>query len=300
MQHTPPKPGKSSSATIDVFHVSDLHAGSSVAICPPHGIALEDGGRYMPSDPQKWAYARWLELIEIMRASRRAGHHVVLNFGGEFIDNNHHEITQLAALTPVDMRIVAIELMQPLVALAHEFYVEKGTDAHSGKGGEHDRVCARELGARSNPFTGQPVFSELDLDLGGVIFNFAHHISGAGNNKTAGNNIRNELIEMMLDNPAINVVLRGHVHTYADTGHNYMPARWGGVTPSWKLRDDFISRISRARRLRATVGAIQVTVQSGAFFPRPLLWQAPTAPLMTGRIQSSKRRNSPVSLRSAT
>jgi hypothetical protein len=36
--------------------VANLHINSTTGLCPPDGIELDDGGRYLPSKPQRWLW----------------------------------------------------------------------------------------------------------------------------------------------------------------------------------------------------------------------------------------------------
>ena len=40
---------------------SDLHAGSTVALCPPK-VQLDDGGKYEASKAQLWLWECWLDF----------------------------------------------------------------------------------------------------------------------------------------------------------------------------------------------------------------------------------------------
>ena len=49
---------------------SDLHAGSTVAICPPR-VQLDDGGEYHASKAQRWLWERWKDFWIRGEAKRR-------------------------------------------------------------------------------------------------------------------------------------------------------------------------------------------------------------------------------------
>ena len=46
----------------NIIVVSDIHGGCKLAVCPPGGIDLDDGGRYVPSPFQLKLYAMWREF----------------------------------------------------------------------------------------------------------------------------------------------------------------------------------------------------------------------------------------------
>lgn len=253
--------------------VSDLHFGGTTALCPPYGIKLENGGLNMPNLAQKWIWARWLDFWDVVKVSRKRGRHAVVVVNGEFVDGFHHDSTELATNSPEMMAQAALEAFSPIGAIAHELFATLGTEAHSGKGSASDLSIARQLGARVNPATGQHAFQELDLLRGGILFDIAHHVSGGSRYTTRGNNIKAELLDMLIERPEVNVVVRSHVHTFAETGRNFGPRRHGVVTPAWQLKTAFGSRVTRQRVTQ--VGGIIYELQAGEFNFRPILYDVP-------------------------
>lgn len=260
-------------APIVVVPVGDLHVGSSVALCPIDGVQLEDGGRYLPNDAQRWLHERWQEKLSVIRDLRKRRYHVVVVSLGEFIDGRHHETTQLLSQTPEIQASAALDLMQPLAALAHELYVLRGTEAHSGKGAASDMAIGRELGARRDPSTGMHAFYHLLLDVAGVNFDVAHHVSGSSDDaRIYGNAIRRETAAMLMERPDTHVVLRGHVHRFADTGHAFVHA-WGAVVPAWQLKTAFTHRITR--REFFSVGTWLIHIKDKQWETEKLMWSVP-------------------------
>lgn len=278
---------------IVVVPIGDLHVGSSVALCHPDGIVLEDGGRYMPNAAQVWLWKRYSDILARVRELRKRRVHVVTIFMGEFVDGRHHETTQLASQAPEIQAAAAIDVFQPLATMSHELYVLRGTDAHSGHGAATDYAIGRELGAVRD-VTGQAAFYELRLDVGGVLIDAAHHISGGGDDvRLYGNAIKRETAAMLFEQPAINIVLRGHVHRYADTGDAFGLTRWGMVTPAWQLKTSFTHRVTRRREF--VVGTQLLHIESGAWSRERLMWQVPAAPTIQARVNSTLRSSTPSS-----
>lgn len=276
---------------IVVVPIGDLHVGSSVALCHPDGIVLEDGGRYMPNAAQVWLWRQYDAILDRVRELRKRRVHVVTIFMGEFVDGRHHETTQLASQAPEIQAAAAIDVVQPLATMSHELYVMRGTDAHSGHGAASDYAIGRELGAVRD-MTGQAAYYELRLNVGGVVLDVAHHISGGGDDvRLYGNAIKRETAAMLLEDPDINIVLRGHVHRYADTGETFGLSRWGMVTPAWQLKTSFTHRVTRRREF--IVGTHLIHVESGAWSRERLMWQVPAAPIVQARINSTLRSSTP-------
>ena len=250
-------------------NVSDLHVGSTVALCPPEGIGLEDGGRYIPSKAQEWVYERWVSFWEdFWRTSPKWPHVVVMN--GEAIDGDHHQTTQIVGSNILMMEEAATKLLRPIRERCDYFFVTKGTPAHASPGGRSDERVARELEAEKDPDTRQSAFYHLSLMLAGVAFDIAHHVGNDGRPWTRGTAIRSEVAIHMNEcaenrlRPA-DVLIRGHVHKVTDTGVNF--PTYGIVSPAWQLKTEFVHRISRNRV--ASVGGLIFVLENGQWSPRP-------------------------------
>lgn len=254
-----------------------MHVGSSVALVHKEGAALEDGGRYTPNAAQLWMWDKWCRLVDIVRSLRKQRAHIVVVWMGEFIDGRHHETTQLLSQAPEIQACAALDVVMPLASLANESYVMRGTEAHSGKGAASDYSIGREIGARKDPETGMHAFYQLSLMCNDVLFDIAHHVSSGGDDaRLYGNAIRRETANMRFENPRVNVVLRGHVHRYSDTGDAFGDNLWGAVIPAWQLKTAFTHRVTR-RRLY-DVGTTLITCEQGFFQRQRIAWQLPQPP----------------------
>lgn len=260
--------------SVVVVPVGDLHVGSSVALCPKDGVRLEDGGMYLPNMSQKWLHERWQELVDQVKTFKRRRKHIIVIFLGEFIDGRHHETTQLLSQSPEIQATAAVETFLPMANLANELYVLRGTEAHSGKGAASDFSIGRELGAVRDPSTGQSAWYKLRLDVLGTHFDVAHHISAGGDDiRSYGNAIRREMAAMLMERPHTNIVLRGHVHKYSDTGDAFGPKKWGAVIPAWQMQTSFVHRITR--REFAMVGTTLLQVTSNGWTRTGMFWDVP-------------------------
>ena len=54
------RPEKSPAQQVVV--ISDLHAGCQLALCPPSGARLDNGGTYMPGPVQRRLWPIWLDF----------------------------------------------------------------------------------------------------------------------------------------------------------------------------------------------------------------------------------------------
>lgn len=281
--------GAKSRAPIVVIPIGDLHVGSSVALCHEDGVALEDGGHYMPNAAQLWLWDKWTQIVKRAEAERKRGAHIVGIFMGEFVDGRHHETTQLASQSPEIQAAAAVEVFGSFANACHELYVMRGTDAHSGHGAASDFALGRQFGARVDPATGQHAFYHLRLDVAGVNFDVAHHVTLGGDDvRLYGNAIKRETAAMAMEWPQVDIVLRGHVHRYQDTGEAFGLRRWGFTVPAWQLKTAFTHRISR--REAFTVGTNLIRIQSGEWSRERLTWDVPQVPVMQAKANSTPLR----------
>lgn len=261
-----PKPGPL------IVAFSDLHVGSTVALCHPDGIALEDGGRYTPNIAQQWLWQRWLEFWQIVRVERKR-RPVIGVMNGEFVDGKHHDSTQLASASPEIMASAALDVMAVAMPALSALYVTRGTEAHSGHGAASDYAIARELGAVKDPTTGMSAAYQWRIDIAGAVIDAAHHVSGGSRVSSRGNGIRAEMIDMLATGDAPDVLIRSHVHSYSDTGRNFWP-RQAFVTPAWQLKTAYGHRVTRLRS--QAVGGVLVEIEDGKPLPIwPVLYSVP-------------------------
>ena len=82
-----------------VVCVGDTHCGSTVGLCPPEGLELDDGGLYEPNKSQHWLWNNWVEawaaIKSVKRKNKKAKLHLILN--GDLVDGDHHKTTQIAS-----------------------------------------------------------------------------------------------------------------------------------------------------------------------------------------------------------
>ena len=54
-----------------VVCAGDLHCGSTVGLCPPEGLELDDDGLYLPSKAQNWLWNNWEEAWGKIKSVKR-------------------------------------------------------------------------------------------------------------------------------------------------------------------------------------------------------------------------------------
>ena len=229
----------------------DIHSNSTVAVCPPR-VALDDGGEYVASKPQRWLWRQWLLFWGDVFGRRQeldCPLYVILN--GELADDNYHPTTQLITRNPADQMKLALQVLEPMTARLSDgdrLFVTRGTEAHSGPSAAMDEALARDLGATGQEVDGPASWWQLRAELGGVRFDVAHHPPGGGGRRPwTRSSFAAGLAAMSFFEAAERgerppqLLIRGHVHRPGDSYDAY-PTR-ALILPSWQLSTSYGYRI---------------------------------------------------------
>ena len=239
--------------------VSDLHIGSTVALAPPKYV-LPDGQTILASAGQLWVYDCWQTYWKEFSSIRADKKILIIN--GECCEGQHHANEQLAGQAEV-MEAMAVEMLRVPRSKVGKLYVTRGSSAHSKSQGMSDETVARELGAERDPQTGWRSAYRWRLNVGKVIMDIAHHVTGSSVPWTAGNNVRRLVMENLLqaadrNEPAPHLIIRSHIH--AASSWEYAKTR-AFITPSWKLQDEYGSKIAPSSIL--PIGGLIITIDDG-------------------------------------
>ena len=260
-------------ATI-VAVVGDIHANSTMAVCPPV-VNLDDGGTYRASRIQRWLYRNWSGYWDTV-AERRKGRRLVIMLNGELADDNYHPTTQLVTRNPADMLKLSAEVLAPALSLLADgdaVLVMRGTEAHTGPSAHMDETIARDIGA-TGPGGDIASHWRLRATIDGVRFDVAHHPPGGGGRMpwTRGT-FANKLAAMTIfdcaerGERAPHLLIRGHVHRPDDSYDRY--ATRALVLPSWQLTTSYGHRIGGDA---LPVGGVIVTCDAGHYEVEKLYW----------------------------
>jgi len=151
--------------------LSDIHAGSTVALMPPEFTTLE--GVLLAQNPmQRWLWECWQDAQAWITASVGTDPYaLVLN--GDLTEGIHHGTKQVISPDTGDHVECAIHLLRPLVAKAAKTFIVKGTECHTGN---NEIVIGKAMKTEVNPETGLPAWDRLTIDVAGVRCVFRHHI----------------------------------------------------------------------------------------------------------------------------
>lgn len=256
-----PKAAKRKPVVIGV--VSDLHAGSTVGLCPDEGLPLDDGGRFHPSKAQRWLWQSWLEFWErIARLVSDLQAELWLQVNGDLVDGDHHGTAQIVARTLNVQEICALKVLElPLSLEPAHIFVTRGTSAHAGKLSSDEEKIARKIGAEQEPDTENHSWWRVLLEANGTLIDFQHHGRRGYRPWTRGNAV-NMLAAEVVNQWATaermpDLAIRSHVHICADSYDNF-PVRVI-TTPAWQLKTEYIHKI--APESLSSVGGLAIICQ---------------------------------------
>lgn len=250
--------------------VSDVHAGSTVAVCPTEDIALDDGGSYAPSKAQRWLYENW--LLFWARVKGLAGTdpiHVLTN--GDLVDGDHHGTHQIISRDPAVQMWILKKLFQPVIDLKPaSAVVVRGTEAHVGKGASAEEHFARWLHkegvtVRQEPGTGMYSWWHYRGGFATTVVDAAHHGRMGSRPWTKGGQAHNLAAQIVMESatrndPIPHLAFRSHYHTFFDTGRN-LPTRLI-QTPAWQLHTAYAHKV--VPEVLSDIGGVIVVLEPGA------------------------------------
>lgn len=266
--------------------VSDLHCGSTVALCPPQ-IELDDGGKYVASRFQAWIWGLWNAYWdEVERVRDEVGGELYALFNGDMTDGDHHGTTQILSGNPTAQAAVVDACMKvPLALKPDRMFFVRGTEAHVGKSASHEERIAKGLHKDGRPVEGDPdtgtaSWWHLRMQVEGVRIDAAHH-GRAGfrpwTERNASVLLAKEIFHRHAEEDARHgrepsfphLALRSHYHRYSDS-HDAAPTRVL-QTAAWQLATAFVHRIGP--ETVADVGGHIVVVDDGKYEVRNIIQQ---------------------------
>lgn len=243
---------------------SDQHAGSTVGVCPPEGVRLDDGGTYHPSKPQLWLWECWESYWEkVARFRKETKSSLWAVFNGDLVDGDHHGTHQIISRNPDAQHYVAKRVFdQALARSPVRKFVVRGTEAHVGSGGSAEEALAKLMQAERDEETHTWSRWRLRLNVYGKRLDFQHH-GRMGNTPWTRPNNMNALAAKIymehtlkgLEHP--HIAVRSHVHQVGDS-HDAFPTRVL-ITPSWQLKTGFVHKV--VPEAIADVGGIMILIQ---------------------------------------
>lgn len=240
--------------------ISDTHCGSRLALCPPDGVRLDDGGIYMPSIIQLKLWQIWEGFFEwVEHVCQGEPYYLIHN--GDVVEGSHHGDTTNWSTNLLDQARAAIEILKPRIEHKHcvGYYQIRGTEAHVGKQAVEEERIARELGAIPNE-EGQYARWELWKRLGDDLCHFLHHIGTTSSAQHEVSALNAELAALYTDAGRFGrepprIVVRSHRHRCSEIRlpiHGVYATCF--VTPAWQLKTPYAWRLAGARVTTPQIG----------------------------------------------
>ena len=228
--------------------VSDTHCGSTVGLCPPNGVMMDDGGRYLPSAPQIALWECWLDYWERVGAAREKRQPLICVVNGDAVEGLHHRSSQFVSSNlAATQHAIAMGAFAPMMALRPSAVVFiRGTEAHVGASAEHEERIAEDLGAERGR---DGAFSHwhFQAESSGCVLDFAHHGAVGRMPHTRTNPLG--ALAMRITNAAAkagdkipDIAVRSHMHQWGDTGDNFRVRviQMG----AWQLSTAFVHKVA--------------------------------------------------------
>lgn len=251
--------------------VSDLHCGSSVALCPPGMVSVDEGTPLPQNDHQKWLWEHWEEFWRWVPTQLGPRQDVTLVVNGDMIEGNHHRAIQAWPCTD-DHISAAVNILRPLAAQFTRTYVVVGTEAHT-KMAEHG--IAKAIGAKKHP-DGKYASDVLNIEVGDRLLLWAHHCSTTSREwLTSGEPGR------LLSNARLAAINARHKPpNFVGAAHRHRYDRWedGGdqccvIGPAWQMLTRYGYKV--VTHARPHVGGYIVTVDDDDIIVRRRRWNVP-------------------------
>lgn len=254
----------------NILVVGDLHVGSIYGMLPPDFVS-SDGAEKPQNDGQRYLWDCWQDMKT--KAAQFSIDSVVVN--GDLIEGKQpkQRASELTLVAPNDQESAAVFLMRDLRNWIEKntgrqvpFFFVQGTEYHEGRGAEElESIAARVQGANiSSNFSGRYCKEVLDLDMGGTVLNFAHHVGG-GSGFTRSGSLDAEALWCQITSSkgqavSADLIVRSHLHFFMHVEHTN---RHAFLCPCWQLQTRF-ARHRSAYKLMPDIGALIFHVGSDA------------------------------------
>lgn len=251
--------------------VSDVHCGSTVAVCPPE-VSLDDGGHYGASRAQLWLWQEWQGFWAwIAEQRRRERARLMLGFVGDLVDGDHHDTTQILSRHPGAQMAVADAVFRvPLALRPERIFVVRGTEAHVGRSGATEEALAHGWHEAGHPVAPVPDLDDVwsaytwPLELNGVRIELAHHGRGGVLPWTGAAAAARYAVQVLAEyaesgDAPPHIAVRGHRHRKLDTG-DLSRVRLLQL-PAWQLKTSYVHRIAPSSI--SDVGGACIIIRNG-------------------------------------
>lgn len=262
--------------------VSDIHAGSTLAVCPPK-ITLDDGGTYNASKAQQWLWECWTDYWAKVEARRKAlNAKLIVVFNGDAVEGAHHRSTQILTENPNAQAHVWNEVIRvPLALKPAHIVVMRGTAAHVGESASAEERIADGLRRDKRPIVSDPATGAASLwhwyaDIHGCRIDVTHHGRIGQREHTRSSQLGLYAHDVHLSYTKRNelpphLAFRGHNHKFADSFDACEPRVI--ATGAWQLGTGYVHKVA-PDSIADIGGAITVINADGTYAVDKIQYQA--------------------------
>jgi len=265
--------------TVAVAIVSDEHANSTVALCPP-SLELDEGGTYLANRTQCALFEGWIDFWEQfgkVKADVKIG-----VFNGDLGETGkNRRNSQVVTRNVSTVKKLIHKVLEPAVDKLDKMYVVRGSPFHTGQTSwleemvaqDYDIAVPRKWSDEIDPYTGEREKSvaswfHIRKIASGVKFDISHHGS-MGSLPWTEKHAALKIVERALWRYMINmrkpppdVIVRSHRHVYSDSGKNY--DTFGIFTPCWSSITEYAYRTGRENDA-ASIGGVWFVCKGGRY-----------------------------------
>jgi hypothetical protein len=260
-----------------VVVTSDQHANSTLGLCPPEGVQLDDGGFYKPSPAQLWTWECWEDFWRHAAAVRRdTKARLIVVHNGDAVDGDHHQTSQIISRNMEVQGYVASRVFSvPKALKADQTFMVRGTEVHVGPSGSSEEALAKAQRCERDPETQNWSSWHLRMLVNDRLLDFQHHASVGGLPWTRPGGVARLAFRHWVEHqerglrPA-DVLFRSHLHVMGDSFD--MHKTRAIITPAWQLKTAHAHKV--APESIADIGGVLCLVQpDGAFTISKKLYQ---------------------------
>ncbi len=261
--------------------ISDTHCGCRLALCPPGGVNLDDGGQYHASVFQEKMWALWEEFWCVWVPQVTRGEPFDLVHNGDVIDGVHHNsTTQISHNIEDQLRIAEAVMADPIkraLKSGGTYYHIRGTGAHVGQSSVWEEMLAKRMGAKPNA-EGQYARYDLWKRVGKALVHLMHHVGTTSSAAHEASAVNAELTAEFVEaarwgRQPPDFVVRSHRHRSIavdmDSARGYAAAI---VTPAWQGKSPYAWKIAGARLQEPQFGGLIIRHGDEEWFYRRKVW----------------------------
>jgi hypothetical protein len=221
---------------------SDHHCGSTLGLCPPEGVRIDEGAEYHPNKGQLWTWSCWESYWHDVAALRaKHGAELWCAYNGDAVDGDHHNTSQIISRNPEPQSYLLDRVFGvPAKLNPDRQFAIRGTEVHVGPAGSTEETWAKRLANHvRNPETKSHSWWHCRPEIHGVRFDFQHHGRVGGRPWTRASAIAQLAAHIFYEHaeagePPPHFAIRSHCHTYGDS-YDATPTRVI-QTPAWQLK----------------------------------------------------------------